>query len=738
MSSIGTFGSFTQARLAIYASQAGLTVTGNNISNINTEGYTRQKLNQTSFYAGGADRYYSKLDIRVGNGTLCTGVSQLRDPYLDIRYRNEAASVGAMDTKLSVLEQIEQVLDEIGDGEDGFGVIADQLSDLYNQLAQLSDQTGQEEYDILVRSSAQTLTNLLNSYAAQLEEVRQNTITSFNNDVTAINTILRNIQNLSESIRKADIHGDNALELRDERNVLIDKLASYMKIDVTYSEEDIGGGTMVEKLTIKLGNANPDVHTHSDETVLVDGIYVRQLVAKFPDENTDNFDIRLSELTDSKNRVMYHTELAKQEYTTDYPGESSLMNTDPATGVITITTYAKTNSTQPKKNPHYDPTLLASFQYLKADGSGTNNADEANKDSQGNPVENTAYDLNSITLFQYLKTDDSGTNDVKEAQQLAVYYMKEYTKTPSVSVDLKDNDMLGSLQALREMLTEEGEFASPDDLNRDPDASSKRGIPYYQQVLDLFAKQLADTFNAANQGWVYNEKKQFVDSNGTPLILDGTAITTSSYNALTSGQKARLDAYGANQGWQETGDQLLGKYLTEHGIAKGAVLFSNNGNGNDTNGITASNISISDIWASGPQLVTSFEQHSGLGIASTDASNILHMMSLLNDETLKYNPQDIAQDAKGDLMFTGSFSQMWNNIGTVLGDDMDTTTKMLDNFYAAATELDSSRDSVSSVDLNDEAMNLMQYSKSYNAACRLMTTIDSVLDKLINGTGMTR
>ena len=51
--------------------------------------------------------------------------------------------------------------------------------------------------------------------------------------------------------------------------------------------------------------------------------------------------------------------------------------------------------------------------------------------------------------------------------------------------------------------------------------------------------------------------------------------------------------------------------------------------------------------------------------------------------------------------------------------------------------MDTERDSVSSVDFNDEAMNLMMYSKSYNAACRLMTTIDSVLDKLINGTGIT-
>ena len=85
MSSIGTFGSYTQARLAIYASQAGLSVTGNNIANINTYGYTRQRLEQSSFYAGGADRYYSSFGARTGNGVLCTGVSQLRDPYLDIR-----------------------------------------------------------------------------------------------------------------------------------------------------------------------------------------------------------------------------------------------------------------------------------------------------------------------------------------------------------------------------------------------------------------------------------------------------------------------------------------------------------------------------------------------------------------------------------------------------------------------------------------------------------------------------
>ena len=56
---------------------------------------------------------------------------------------------------------------------------------------------------------------------------------------------------------------------------------------------------------------------------------------------------------------------------------------------------------------------------------------------------------------------------------------------------------------------------------------------------------------------------------------------------------------------------------------------------------------------------------------------------------------------------------------------------------AIFTARQNSRAAVSSVDFNDEAMNLMMYSKSYNAACRLMTTIDSVLDKLINNTGLT-
>ena len=119
MGMIGTFDAFTTARLGIYAAQHGLRVTGNNISNINTAGYTRQRIDQVSLKTGASDMYRSTYDNHVGNGALVTGINQIRDPYLDIRYRNTSSDVGFYDTMLGGLQQIASILDEVGKGENG-------------------------------------------------------------------------------------------------------------------------------------------------------------------------------------------------------------------------------------------------------------------------------------------------------------------------------------------------------------------------------------------------------------------------------------------------------------------------------------------------------------------------------------------------------------------------------------------------------------------------------------------
>ena len=66
MAIIGTFSSFTTARLAIYASQASLNVTGNNIANINTPGYTRQRMDLVSLYSTGAPKFANLYNTNIG------------------------------------------------------------------------------------------------------------------------------------------------------------------------------------------------------------------------------------------------------------------------------------------------------------------------------------------------------------------------------------------------------------------------------------------------------------------------------------------------------------------------------------------------------------------------------------------------------------------------------------------------------------------------------------------------
>lgn len=629
MSSISTFGTFTTARLGIYASQKALEVVGNNIANINTPGYTRQALNQRSLYMGGADRFYSVTNARVGAGALVTGISQLRDPYLDIRYRTEQASVGAMDTKLAGLEQLATIFDEVGKGEDGEGFIEAQLNGMIEQLQNLVTQgTGKDNYDELVKASASSLVTLFNTAASQLQTLKDNQEKGFQQDLDSVNSILESIRDINVSIRKSQVHGGDALELRDQRNQLIDELSAYVRINVEYGEEDLGDGVTVEKLVIKLADAD-----FPQAPALVDGSYSREFSIR---EGSTNYDLDLSPLEDAQGR--------------------RLVKLPEATGPV-------------------------------PDPDGTDTTDVGDPDPAPDP-------------------------DVPAADPDA-----PAAKDPDL-YRLGDVDLYGSLQASRELLTEKGEYTTTAELAADPKAATKRGIPYYQKTLDALANKFATVLNDANTldaakmdadewGKYYktNDAGEFVDANGT--VIDTSDPDNIDYSKFT--------------------------LKDEFSYYNGGALFSNNGNGDATDDpeITAANISISKGWADGPvRLLQSKEPHDKS--QTTDNSNILHILYLMTADQ-EYTPD--AGAASGEPYYTGNFQGMLTKICSTLANDTRTTTAMLQNYTASADEIYVDREAVSGVDLNDEAMGMMQYQKSYSAACRLMTTIDDMLDKLINGTG---
>ena len=692
MSFVGTFGMFTTVRLGIYTSQKGLNLTGNNIANINTEGYTRQTLDIKSMSANGVDRY-SDSSVRIGSGAYAYGVSQLRDPYLDIRYRTECASVGYMDTKLSNLNDLAAILDEIGAGDDQNGVIAAQFSDFAAALQNLSEYTGQGEFDTQARSSATALVHLFNSYAHKLDEVEVNAVDRFESDLKIVNEILANIRDLNTHIRKCDIHNSPALEMRDERNRLIDELSQYIKIDVEYTNEHIGPAVDVEKLSIKIAGTYPGQY-------LVDGIYSTQLEQSDLNPNYDpqvpgslpyldkngnptdisNFDLLMTALTDNKGNLK-----------TDY---KSIAVEDVLPGMI----VTAVDGTQ------YD--LDAIINDMVGDKSLWNSPIDEN----GNQ---TQYLLRKIT------------DEAEDGSTTTRYTISATQVKVSTEIRLDDNSLYGSLQAAREFLTESGEFATTDYIETvDPSAATKRGVRYYKKALDLLARKFADSMNAANSGYRYTfdhdaQKYYYVDADGKPINgPDGNLMEKKAEEDLTEEDIA---------------------YLNEHGSrpANYGNLFSIRGDSNDGEGITAANISVSAAWASGDvQIVNSYAVISGSNIIpTTDNTNILHMVHLM-DEDMNYNPTQLVDGTRDAAFFTGSFSEMLGNINAVLGNDQSSTQIMLDNYYTSAVELDTGRDSVSSVDLNDETVNMIQYQKSYSAACRLMTALDETLDKLINGTGV--
>ena len=267
---MGTFGSVTTVRLGIYAAQKGLDVTGNNITNINTQGYTRQRITQVSLVAGAPDRYSSIYTASSGQGALVTGITQLRDVGLDLSYRKALSDVGSADATLGGLNKLATILDEVGKGslEQDDGVLLSQMNDLRDLISKAAA-NGVDAYDGLIRASAQSLASLFNSYADKLAELKETYTSQLDQQVDKVNEILENIQKLNVAIRNSDIRGDAGLELRDQRNMLLDELSQYAKIDVKYSMDEIGSGTQLERLTITLATGSKDV--------LVDGEYAAQL-----------------------------------------------------------------------------------------------------------------------------------------------------------------------------------------------------------------------------------------------------------------------------------------------------------------------------------------------------------------------------------------------------------------------------------------------------------------------------
>lgn len=235
-------------------------VTGENIANVNTPGYSRQRVILESAPPTNANGF------PLGTGVNISAVERYYDGLLQQQIVNAQTTQGYDTTKSTVLQQVEPTFNEVAN--DGLGA---SISNYFSSWQDLSvNPTGQAE-----RQSVITTANILADNFHSISKTLTDTVSLQNASLTpivdSVNASLKNIAQLNGQIKTTEIVSGNANELRDQRDQLIRDLSQ--KIGITFTENSDGttdvrfadsGGALVTGISagaFSLDKTNPNSYS---------------------------------------------------------------------------------------------------------------------------------------------------------------------------------------------------------------------------------------------------------------------------------------------------------------------------------------------------------------------------------------------------------------------------------------------------------------------------------------------
>ncbi len=230
---MSTFFGLEISRSSLFINQKAMTVTGHNIANANTAGYTRQSLVLSSLVPTSSSILTQSGEGRVGGGVQIQQLRQIRDSFLDIQFRRENRSLEEWAAKADVLRTVEDIFNE--PSETG---INSSLIDFFNGIQELGKAPESIEIRTLLRQSAIKLTETFHHHRAQLSQLQQQQDVALDIAVQEINGLAMNIRELNLQIFSFEQGGQSANDLRDQRNLMLDRLSGLIQID--YYENDSG------------------------------------------------------------------------------------------------------------------------------------------------------------------------------------------------------------------------------------------------------------------------------------------------------------------------------------------------------------------------------------------------------------------------------------------------------------------------------------------------------------------
>jgi flagellar hook-associated protein 1 FlgK len=245
--SIPTLQGLQTALSGLLAQQDAIDVTGNNITNANTEGYSRQSavLQTTEPLRIPALSAVTGEGAQIGTGVTVATITRIRNTYLDAAYREQSTALGAAGTQAEELQQAQSIFNEPSSTG-----LASQLSAFWSSWSELALHPAEEADKVGVVSAATQLTGTLHQLQSQLQSIegqaaaQYTAITGPSGEVAHDATQIAELNHQIKLSLQAHQQPNN---LEDTRDLLLDKLSALAAVTVTMQAD----GTD----TVTFGNA---------------------------------------------------------------------------------------------------------------------------------------------------------------------------------------------------------------------------------------------------------------------------------------------------------------------------------------------------------------------------------------------------------------------------------------------------------------------------------------------------
>lgn len=241
------------------AAQTALQTTSHNVSNMNTPGYSRQRVNIEA-----ANPYSLPGVGQLGTGVRMSGVVRVVDDYVTKQIQDESSSYSRYATKSDALAQLEMVFDE--PSETG---LSNRLSRFYSAWNYLGANPELATAKTMVSQESQTLTDTISQMANQLEGLEGDTLHTIDKNVLDFNEKVEQLSTLNKQIFNVVIKGQSPNDLLDQRDRLTTDLAIIADVEITYDKfqgvslkldgSDLLKGDTINKLVMKSGDSKGQI-----------------------------------------------------------------------------------------------------------------------------------------------------------------------------------------------------------------------------------------------------------------------------------------------------------------------------------------------------------------------------------------------------------------------------------------------------------------------------------------------